>query len=65
MVRRSRGGVSAKGAPILHATLLLIGEIIGAAKLSKEYEFFATAFMSSSTPASRGASRRVASDAPH
>ena len=42
MMRRSRGGVSAKGASILHATLLLIREIICNEQISNEYEFFAT-----------------------
>lgn len=47
---------------MLRATLLLIGEIIGAAKLSKEYEFFATDIHELEHTC---VARRVASDAPH
>jgi hypothetical protein len=56
MVRRSCGGVSAKEAPILRATLLLIREIVCTAQLSKEYDFLLQTFVNSSTLAPRDGS---------
>jgi hypothetical protein len=58
MMRRSRGGVSAKGASILHATLLLIREIICNERISNEYEFFATVIRELEHTASSGVSFR-------